>query len=202
MKKVGALDCDDVLADLHNYLLKYVNETFGWNVKREDHTLYDLEKIWKCTKEESVKIIDDFYNHEYFNQIKPVEGAQEAVKMLSEDYELVVITSRPVEIEKHTNDWFERYFSNRIKKVICTGHYTRSSNKISKAEICIEEKASFILEDNLDVVRECALNGIKPFLFDQPWNRNGMTSTEEKRSGIVRIYHPHWRNVHEYLTSE
>jgi len=181
MKKIG-LDLDSVLAEIMTPLNDYVNKKYNTNFLLKDYTDFGLWKVWKCEKEESMRRVFDFYMSSQFNDILPITGAVEAIKSLKNNFELIVITSRPHITEKGTNKWIKKYFLNNITKVIHTNQYSKKGEKQRlKSEVAKFYKISYLVEDHTTYALDCANKGIKTFLLDMPWNKKEIINKNIKR---------------------
>lgn len=193
MKKIIAVDIDDVLANTSERLDSYYNQRFGTNIKLQDHQTYSLNNIWNCTAQEAIKIANDFFKSDYGTSIIPFPGSQYAIDELSKKYDLIVITSRMLDFEKLTIDWVNQYFSNRFKEIVITNKM--AINKMpsrEKYEICLEKNIDMMIEDNLHYAMQNANHKITTYLMDRPWNQNGQLP-----SLIKRVYS--WNEIIEDL---
>ncbi|MEK6926567.1 MAG: hypothetical protein AABW50_04790 [Nanoarchaeota archaeon] len=188
-----AIDVDGVLADTMPVLNDYYNQRFETNFKLEDYKCYDLEKTWKCKKEESVKIFDDFCNSSYFLEIQPVEYAQESIDMLALRHDLIAVTSRSEFIHDKTERFVKDYFGRRIDKIISTGKYDSLAVNSTKLSACSSERVDLLLENCLEIAVDSARNGIKTFLFNYPWNQLNGDYKEKLPNNFLRVRN--WENA-------
>ncbi len=181
-RKIG-IDFDDVLMDFNDALFAYHNPIYGTNFTKEDVKSFDLELTWGCTREEAIKRCFEFYNaHSHYNA-NTVEGATQAIKRLSNDHDLIVVTSRPDSIKDQTINWLEKNFPKTFSQVIFTNHYHGDvSKRISKADVCKVEGIQIFIDDNMDNALALAKEGINTFLFDAPWNQG------EIPENMTRVY--------------
>ena len=182
-----AIDIDGVLADIMPALNDFYNKKHGTNFKVEDYRHHDLEKTWGGTKENAVKIVEEFFQSPNFSGIPPIAGSQESVLRLSKEHELFLVTSRPQNIKHRTLEFLQNHFSKGIKKVIHTGQYISPASSINKFDICAHEKADVLIEDCLEIAIDCANRGLKTFLLDSPLNKlNGQDSLTIPKN-LVRV---------------
>lgn len=193
-----AIDIDDVLADLKPVLNKFYNKRHGTNFNVEDYKYHDLEKTWGGTQENAVKIVEEFYQSPDFLNIRPVPYSPECVLRLSQNHNLFSITSRPETIRLQTRQFLQKYFFGVINNVFHTGQYTLPASHISKASICLEEKADAIIEDCLEIAMDCVNRGLKTFLLNAPYNQlNGAYSKESLSPNFIRVQN--WLELTEKL---
>ena len=195
--KIG-VDCDEPLADFNAHLCPWMNAKYGTDYKREDIISYKLWEIWKCSKEEALKIIEHFYE-EQLEHVPPVEGSIAAVKELAQQHELLVITSRFGSAISKTVPWINQHFSNKFSDVVFTKNYAKGGNGKTKAQICKELGVDILIEDFIQYSLDCNKLGIPVLLFNTPWNQDselpeGMTKLPQ---GIVRVNS--WEEVLEKL---
>ena len=172
MKKMLALDLDSVLADIMNPLIEFHNKNYGTKNALKEHTNFDLTVTWSCSKEEVLKRVYEFYFSDEFLRLKPLKGAQNAAKYLAKKYKLAVITSRPHIVTERTDNWVNEHFSDLISDIVHTNQFSADHEvKITKSKVCKRIGADTIIEDAIHFATECAENGIKVYLIDQPWNK-------------------------------
>lgn len=183
-----ALDLDEVLGQFLPALIEYYNDTYKTDWKIEEFYTYYFWEIWGGSVEESIQKVYDFHKTDYFKNIKPVAGAQEAVKKLKENNELFIITSRQNDIIKDTREWVEKYFPNTFTEIYFTNHFSQSGKAITKSEICEKLGIEMLVEDSAPYALECLKPGRKIFLFDYPWNRSAKLP-----QGIQRVHS--WKEI-------
>lgn len=186
--RVG-IDVDDVLADFTKTLIRYYNNMYGTSLKINQFFSYRFWDIWGGTREEAIRIVQDFNNSLYFSQMQPISGAIKSVKSLVINNELIVITSREPKVVKETEEWIQRFFPNMFKGVYFTNNqYTGWGQIKKKSDVCLELSIDLIIEDSLEYSMECAENGIRALLFDRPWNK-----TENLPENVTRVYS--WQEI-------
>ncbi len=185
--KIG-FDIDEVLLDTIPAFLDYHNPKLGTDFKKEDIFTYDLWEIIGCSREEAIGLFREFFfsGHE----IKPVEGAIEAVDYLSRSHELYNITSRDIMLKDLTHACIDKYFPNKFKEIHFTNQWG-TGKSTTKGIICSEQKIDVLIEDGLHYAREVSQLGIRVLLYDCPWNQ------EEVNGYIKRVRN--WPEIVDYL---
>lgn len=187
------VDLDDVLAELLIGLDKYHNEIYQTNFSLEDHTDFDLSKLWKCSKEEMRKRVYDFYDSDFvIEEVKPLEGAVEVVDKLSKKHDLILITSRPDFLKQRTVDWLERYFTGKFREIFFTSQFATKNVSKTKGDLCLELGINLMIEDCLEYARDCASKNIDVLLVDRPHNQ-----TKNLPEKIRRV--KNWWEIDEIL---
>ncbi len=177
------IDIDDVMADFISPLIEFHNRRYGTSLKADDFHSYRFSEVWGGTDEEGIRKVFEFCNSRYFAGIKPADGAVEAIGKLSKKFDLVSLTSRPVELEPKTLEWLEKYFPGIFADKIYFAHnsYVNFGNRKKKSEFCRDLNITFLIEDSLEYARECSEIGTRIYLLDKPWNRTG------ELEGVIRV---------------
>jgi len=169
-----AVDLDDVQADSVPAFNKYHNEKYGTNFIFED--IIHPWNLWGKTKEEAFTKFLDFYDSDYFNRMKPVEGAQTAIEILSKEHKLITVTSRPEKAKRQSLNFISYYFPARFYDIYFTSEVEQvvnmDSGKLKKNEICRKLNVDLMIEDMAGYALACAESGITAFLFAKPWNKD------------------------------
>ena len=194
-KRIG-FDFDDVLINFRHALRLYSNELYKTNLQREDYTSSDLSETWKCTPEEATKRVIDFYSSEHHYNALPVEGAVEGIKILKQDYDLFVITSRPEKIREMTVGWLDRYFPDMFEEVHLTNLFYGEGEKIirTKKEVCLELGVEAFVDDALHYAHDVSSAGIPVLLYDAPSNQGDVEHP------IIRVHS--WREIVDKLSND
>lgn len=193
MKNTIAVDLDDVLANTADHLDRYYNARFGTNIKLQDHQTYKLNDIWNRTLSEVIDITDDFFQSEEGKNITPFEGAEYAIDELATKYNLIVLTSRDLDLKNETKEWVDKYFPDKFKEIVMTNKL--SKNHIpsrEKYEVCLEKNIKIMVEDNLHYALQNANYDIMTYLMDRPWNQ-----IEDLPNTVKRVYS--WKEILDEL---
>jgi len=190
-KKTIAVDIDEVLFPMVNDLIKYVDREHKVKLTPEDFKTYHLEDIWPAGSAEGT-IVFESYKKQVTPEIAPVEGAAEALKALSRNYDVIVMTARDVSVKPITMSWINNYFPGLFKGVHFVGNRIDSVTWRTKAEVCEELGVSYLIDDSLKHLTLVSRAGIKGLLFgDFSWNQGDLPK------GIVRVNG--WQEVLEYF---
>lgn len=178
-KKIG-IDFDDVLMDFNGGLFNYYNSINGTSFTRKDITDFKLENLWGCSVEEVRKLVTDFYNSPEHDKNNLVEGASEAIELLSRDHDLIIVTARPEAVRPITERWLSKNFPNKFHSI----HFADFlfSKGRSKGEICDELGVELFIDDGMHNAESIAATGKKVFLLDAPWNQGDL------KPNIERVY--------------
>lgn len=192
-KPVIAVDIDDVLMPHFEDLAHWYNTEYGTRLTLADN-YSDDNAVWGTdTEEEAIRRVQRFYGTKEFLQSKPAEEAEAVLRHLSERYELVIVTARDTILEEATHEWLQRHFRELFRKVHFTAHYALDGTRKSKADLCKEINASYLIDDTPHHALPAAKAGVKVLLFgDYPWNQ-----IAELPAGVVRC--KDWQAVQEYF---
>lgn len=183
------IDIDEVLASHMEKLNEFYHKKTGKKYKEKDYHTYNWWEVWNITKDQAIKIDNEFKKSNFFKEILPVEGSIHSLKLLNQNNEVFIITSRPNETKEITLDWFFEHFNLKIP-LIHSGDFWGSSK--SKSEICQELGINVMIEDNPNYALDCAEKGIRVFLLDKPWN-----SAYPEHEKIIKV--KNWEEVLEKL---
>jgi uncharacterized HAD superfamily protein len=177
--KIG-LDLDEVTAAFFSALLKHYHKKFGKLHKFEEFKEWKWEPVWGVSREEGIKIVDEFHEKHDLNEVQPLEHAANSLRHLFKDNELFIITSRPIRFKSKVEAWLKHHFNDIKMEVIHAGDWHKGQ-AATKAEICGERGIPLLIEDSPDTALECAKAGIRVILFDYPWNQKA------KHKNIFRV---------------
>lgn len=158
-----------------------------------------MNQVWGGNDKEAIEKVHDFFKSKHFEDIPLVPGALEGVRSLKErGFDLVVVTSRQLIIEKITREWIGRHFPDNTFQAVAFGnHWGLDGRKVGKAQLCKEMGASVLIDDSLAYTEEVASVGLKALLFDLDglygWNR----CNSKLAHGVTRVRG--WEEVLEHL---
>ena len=186
-KKIIGVDIDGVIAEFVEQLCIYYNQKYNILFKKEDFKTYNLWETLNISKEDTEEIIKTLKDINYFEQIRPVDGSLQSIRILKDSFKLILITSRQRYLYKQTIDWINRYFPNCFSEIYFSYNHIEYNDieynpvrlektlltKIqTKADICVEKGVDIMIEDSLEFSLECSERGINVLLLDRPWNQS------------------------------
>lgn len=186
-----AIDADDVLAAHAEAFIEFSNQNYGTNFSLEDYH-ESWGELWGIDHDETEKRAKDFYVAKSVAQYKLIKEADLAISKLSQSHRLFLVTARMQMNVNPTYEWIETYFKGVFEDI----HFVpiwETNNKATKAEICRQIGADYLIDD---LPRHCNLAaeaGIKALLFgDYSWNRSKAVA-----KGVKRV--KNWQEVLEYF---
>ncbi len=162
-----AFDIDGVVADTMSSFIYVAKKQFGINaIRKEQITSYWLEECLDLPEKTIKAIINRILEDPFRTKLKPIEGAVETLTRLTSFGPVHFVTARPVKdpIEKWLKTVLRKVPSHKII-VHATGQHDIKPRVIKKLG------KTFFLEDHLETCKAIFDAGLKPIVFDQPWNQ-------------------------------
>ena len=196
-KPTIAVDVDEVLSPLHELVILHHNLTYGTMLTPYDASgKYYLHEFTGDQEAEAIAKLDSYFQTDKSYQDGPINGSLAALKRLSQNYKLVIVTSRQDKFAAHTRQWLETHFPKLFAEVHFTAYVTNQGVKVQKSVICQQLGAEWLIDDNVGYVSECAAAGIHGILFgDYPWNR-----AKTLADNVTRC--KDWKAVLEYFDAQ
>ena len=190
--QIIGFDFDDILFNFNGTISLWHNDLYGTNVALKDIVIYELENVWKCTKEEALKRVADFYQTSEHANAQPIFDAVNGVKTLSKDATLLIITSRPEELREVTQQWLNKHFPDLFKEIYFINYFHGAGKKRTKSEVCKELGIEIFIDDSLYHANDISSIGTPVLLLNTPWNQG------EVKPPITRVYS--WKEIVEKLS--
>ncbi|MBU0894587.1 MAG: hypothetical protein KKF48_03045 [Nanoarchaeota archaeon] len=175
-----AIDVDDTVVDFVKPFLIYYNRGFNTNYSFED---INSSEIWKCLgldKDSFRDLLVDFRKTSFFEDRVLYSDFKNVFEDLNKKHISCFVTSRSKEVSRETESFFKRNLNNFNTPIFYSGGIHPTENG-SKAEICLEKKVDFLVDDNEIYGLDCAEKGIGVFLLDKPWNQgDGLPDNVER----------------------
>ncbi len=184
-----AVDLDEVLGCLHNYIFKEYNKENNTNYSVLQFYTYRWWETLGITRSDAVNYCIKLIKEDRYPGIIPLSGAIEGINTLSKKHKLIIVTSRQIELEDITKKWVDKYFKSKFENVYVLNHadWALGGKSITKKEICENLGVDILIEDNLDYAKECVSRKTKVLLIDYPWNK------EKLRKDIYRV--KSWKEI-------
>ncbi|KAF9173096.1 hypothetical protein BGX21_002975 [Mortierella sp. AD011] len=205
IRKVIAVDLDEVLARTSLAIADFHNDTYGTSLTMDDFISYDYTKIWGGTREESIAKWRLFFDSPYFLKVEPVEGSLETLKLLkSRRYSLVIVTARQQFVADLTKKFVDRHFPGIFESIYFANHYLTEQERLTfvskpKSVICRDVHAQLLIDDSLENAIEVAKAGIPVLLFDlhgsYKWNK--LNDGDKLPDKITRV--KSWKEIQTWF---
>jgi uncharacterized HAD superfamily protein len=203
-RQIIAVDLDDVLSATAEGFAMYINERWGGD-HRADNYLEEWAVFWGVSLEEALKRSEEYHASDAVAQYRHDERASSVLRELHLRYDMVVVTSRRSALKQHTDVWLEKHFPGLFKEVRYAGIWDVSHNtdqevqlrlNQTKAEICREIGADYLIDDHPKHCIGAAEAGLKAVLFGEyTWNQ-----VPKLPAGVTRACN--WDEVKEYFDAE
>lgn len=182
-KRVIGVDLDDVLSRTGDAMAQFHNATYGTKYKREEVKTFDLDAVWNCTPEEAKERVVEFMTSDFHHDAQMVFGAYDALKMLGEKYDVVIVTGRNESMKESTLEWLTKNFLGLYREVHFTGHFdVVASKRRKKSDVVRAIGMSLFIDDALHFATDVSGTGVPVLLFDTPWNQG------ETPEGVTRVF--------------
>lgn len=154
---VIAIDVDNVICNLQEVVIDLFNKRYGSHYAMEDFTEYDIMNILPT---QDAMVMKDMYGEAgLYNKVKPMPGAQEALKKLMNlGHQVYLVTAAIPKTYGEKVAFIQRFFPYIDEShIVCMSH-----KWMFKCDIMIDDNMQTILT--------------KPYYhricFDRPWNRD------------------------------
>lgn len=167
-----ALDLDDTLIDTFTVMLAFCNERHEEEFRKEHFVLHDFNAVWGISQEEWRVRFCEFDQSDAARNIPAMPKAQATIATLAKYHTLHVVTARPMEVAKQTTQMVWHLFPGMFAGIhFCTKNYG-ASRIFSKTEACHMLGADVLIDDHPKHLEGCSPEGIRAYVFNQPWNGN------------------------------
>jgi 5'(3')-deoxyribonucleotidase len=201
MKKIIAVDIDDVLAVFAEEFVKFSNDKWSTSLQVDDYTEHWSE-MWQINKDQTNDRAKEWYASGFTGSLPANQTAKEVLEELSKLYELVITTSRHSALRVETEEWINKNFEGIFATIHFAGIWEdqHSSHeeliKVTKAELCKKIGADFLIDDQPKHCIAASEAGINALLFGEySWNR--------KTASAPRLHKvSDWQDVKKYFDEQ
>lgn len=197
-RKTIAIDVDDVLASSVEGFVNFMNDRWGTHLAPEDYT-ERWAIMWQVDEEEERRRAHEIHKSGVVATFEHFPDAEKVLRRLAQSYRLVVLTSRVKHLKRDTEDWIGRHFGGIFDEIHFAGFYddlNKDSHKHTKAQLCSEIGADYLIDDHPKHCVAAAKAGIPTLLFGSyAWNRE-----VKPQKNMVRV--KDWQGVQEFFDAE
>lgn len=174
-----AIDIDDVLAENAAGFVAFSNERWGTRLSVDDYEEHWAE-MWQVDNHEVERRASEFHDSSSMREYGHIGGALESLKRLSEQHQLVVATSRRLQMQHDTLLWIDEHFPNIFSSssIYFAGIWDDlkdDSHLMTKAELVNQIGADVLVDDQLKHCLAVAESGRYGLVFgDYAWNKSGL----------------------------
>jgi uncharacterized HAD superfamily protein len=164
------IDIDGVLALYVRGFLNYYNNKNGTTFTPGDVT-GRIASTLQCSFDEYINIAHEFMGKNEFSSIEPMKYSRMILKMLSEKYDLHIITARSDRFESVTRQWLFEHYGKSFHSVNFCNFYGGSTEKRIKSQIMKELGIDVLIEDEMENILDVSGSGIPVIAIRAPWNK-------------------------------
>jgi 5'(3')-deoxyribonucleotidase len=162
-----AFDIDGVFADTMRLFLDIAHQEFNVDgIRYKDITSYNLTDCLDIEPKIIDAVVTRILDGNYSASLKPIAGAPDVLSRLGRRFGPVIfVTARPY--LGPICDWVRKTLAldPNLVEVISSGSHE------GKTDILLEKNISCFIEDRLETCFTLQDVGVRPVLFQQPWNR-------------------------------
>ncbi|USN59100.1 MAG: hypothetical protein H6767_03295 [Candidatus Peribacteria bacterium] len=92
-----------------------------------------------------------------------------------------MLTARHPILKEYTPEWIRHHYGDTVSRVLFSNCY--HGGKRTKSDICREENAQIMIEDDMDYALEIAREKVLVLLLRKPWNEQ----RKETHRNIKRV---------------
>ena len=179
MKKlVIAIDCDDVIINASEYIVKTYNQLYGTKVQLETaHS--SANPAWQADRTEVFRRLHGIQQGKGFEVIPPRSDAIESINRLAAHHDLHLVTARDAVITGVTESMVAAHFGGCFKAI----HHVGSDN--SKGSVCKHIGAQVLVDDNSKHLFDALEHGVELAIWfgDYPWQTSQEFDEHIERAG-------------------
>ena len=167
---VIAVDFDEVLANFVPSLAAFHNHNYNTTLTIDDFGPYYYQDVWGGSLKESNEKMTRFYNSSFFQDISPIPNAKEVLESLKNNFDLHIVTARPLDQEEASREWIDKHYHGIFKSMQFGNHFSVPSR--SKSAMCRDINAFLLIDDSYIHAKQCMMHShTNVILFgDYPWN--------------------------------
>lgn len=173
MHLIICIDCDNVLCNLQEAVIKIFNERYNKSYKLEDFNRYSISEC--INKEDAMNMKSIYGESDIYDYVIPLQNAQTVIQKLMRDgHDVYIVTDAVPSNFAEKINWIKFYFGIDQSHIVSMKH-----KWLFKCDV--------LIEDNLDTL----LNGYhyERICFNYPWNQN----VHDDVYGIYRVHN--WKDA-------
>jgi uncharacterized HAD superfamily protein len=178
-----AVDIDEVLYPFVEKFAEHHNDVYSTALTKHDFHDYIINVI-SDDQEVVLSRIQAFQETGALKFGDPIQGSIPALSLLSEHYDIFIVSARGPELLGHTIEWLMQHYPKIFSGVYFAEYWLESeeSERWTKSMLCKKIGAGVLIEDSLKYAKECSDEGIRVLLFgNYPWNQ-----AQELPAGVSR----------------
>jgi len=190
MKKIIAIDIDEVLVPYVNVFCDYINKykLVKNEVSPNNFKTYNFSKDLGCDEKKTNYLIDKFqHSYEFKNYQSPLNGSQKVLKNLKNKYKLVIVTSRHLNIKTQTKKMIKKHFGDIFDEFYFGNEHGLTGQKKTKGDMCKDANVDLLVDDRIKYCKEVLKDNKKTILFGYyAWNKSDTNLKRAKNWGELQ----------------
>lgn len=185
MKKKIALDLDGVVFDSEN-LYRVYTEIYDTDIKKNDNIIDNTKRIFQKRYNWTTEEFGNFYSKYAETILKNsniMTGADIVIPKLSKYFDIIIVTSRSDNEIRYAKEKFDILNLTNVKIY---------NNEYKKIERYLEEKVSYIIDDDEDICLNASRYNINALYF-----KNNASDKLEEKEYIKNINN--WGEIYKYI---
>lgn len=162
------IDLDDTTAEFAPACIRFNNMLYGGNFRIEEYQEDWQNNLWQISKQESMDW-GTKAKYEVYSNLNMINGAKLAWEILSQQYRLVVATSRVVAVRDVTEKWLQ---DNDVYDLVYDLHFLGDEDetggwdhRMTKADFVKKCGAVGLIDDQTKHIFPTARLGVQSILF-------------------------------------
>ena len=197
MKKI-AIDVDEVISSEADAIIAFSKKELGIALSREDFTTPGeywgyYERFWKQVGKPTDEVFADFLRSEHKKNQIILDDVADKIRRLKEGYSLEIVTSRGASFKDMTLSMIEKHLPDIFDDIHFVDIWREKSREATKATICNEIGAGFLIDDSPEHCNLAAEAGVKALLF----GNFGWSVSVELHEDVERV--ADWQEVMDYF---
>lgn len=187
MKEIIAIDADEVLSSEVDAIIAFSRERLNLVLTRDDFKEPGdywgyYERLWVNTGEDPHDLFQEFLKSNHKMNQSILEEDVAILERLKQNYQLEIVTSRSAEFVDITHQMLGKYARGIFTDVHFVDLWSTPDRKATKALICREIGAGYLVDDSPVHCNLAAEAGVKALLFgDWGWSRGKILHPDIER---------------------
>ena len=153
-----------VAIDIDEVLVPFVKPMARWRGHQmpPSNTKYKYlyREMFGISEDESRRMVREFYDSSEFLNLQPIHNSQIGiVKLRGRSEKMYAVTGRQECARVKTEEWLLKHFPGMFDDLVITNSFT--DHEIKKVDICRSLAIDLIIDDNIEICRECKEAGIR-----------------------------------------
>lgn len=167
MKKVIAVDIDDVIVSESRSIIEYSNKHWGHNLDFDDYD-ENWQAMWGVDHDELLARAAELHRPGMQTSYPLKHGSKKSLTQLKKKYKLVALTSRRKVVQEETVEWINQILPGVFEKIYFTGFWDTGKpggHLLTKGDLAKDLKVDYLIDDQPKHCISADELGIRSILF-------------------------------------